>query len=183
MPLSLLIGGARSGKSSLAVDLARGLGTPVVFVAPAEALDPEFEQRIARHQSDRPAEWRLVEEPLELAQVLFGVSDDVTVVIDCLSLWVSNLMGREDEEAAIAEAAERTARLAAKRGGMTIVVTNEVGLGIVPANPLARRFRDALGRVNAIWSAAARETLLVVAGRTLELSPLDAEAHGRVRPR
>jgi adenosylcobyric acid synthase len=66
---------------------------------------------------------------------------------------------------------------------MTIVVTNEVGLGIVPANPLARRFRDALGRVNAIWSAAARETLLVVAGRTLELSPLDAEAHGRVRPR
>jgi adenosyl cobinamide kinase/adenosyl cobinamide phosphate guanylyltransferase len=175
MPLTLLIGGARSGKSSLAVQLASVRGAPVVFVATAEALDAEFEERIARHQSERPAEWRLVEEPIALQDVLMGVPDDATVVLDCLSLWVANLMGREDSEAEIADAARRTVKLAIKRSGATIAVTNEVGAGIVPANPLARRFRDVLGRVNAIWADAADDALLVVAGRTLPLSqPRDA---------
>jgi adenosylcobinamide kinase / adenosylcobinamide-phosphate guanylyltransferase len=170
MALTVLTGGARSGKSSLAVQAAESLGPPVVFVATAEALDAEFEQRIAMHQAERPASWRLVEEPLALEEVLLGVPDDATLIVDCLSLWVANLLAREDEEADIAETARRAARLAARRPGATFVVTNEVGFGIVPANLLARRFRDVLGRVNAIWVEAAHEALLVVAGRALPLT-------------
>lgn len=174
MALTVLIGGARSGKSSLAVRRAAALGRPVVFVATAEPLDPEFEQRIARHQQERPADWRLVEEPLALEEVLLGVPDDATVVVDCLSLLVANLIGREDAEDEIVASAQRASRLATKRAGATLVVTNEVGMAIVPANALARRYRDVLGRVNATWAAAAGETLLVVAGRTLPLSRSDA---------
>jgi adenosylcobinamide kinase/adenosylcobinamide-phosphate guanylyltransferase len=170
MSLSVLIGGARSGKSSLAVRAAETIGEPVVFVATAEALDEEFEQRIARHQAERPPGWRVVEEPLALAEALFGMPEEATVVIDCLSLWVANLIGREDSAADIADSARRTAKLAASRRGATIAVTNEVGMGIVPANALARRYRDELGRVNATWAAAADEVLLVVAGMTLPLS-------------
>jgi adenosylcobinamide kinase / adenosylcobinamide-phosphate guanylyltransferase len=174
MPLIVLIGGARSGKSSLAVRVATELGAPVVFVATAEALDAEFEDRITRHQSSRPPDWRLVEEPLALREVLIGVPDEATVIVDCLSLWVANLLGREDSEAEILDSAERAVRLAVKRGGTTIAVTNEVGLGIVPANALARRFRDVLGRVNATWAEAADRAVLVVAGRSLPLSSGDA---------
>jgi adenosylcobinamide kinase/adenosylcobinamide-phosphate guanylyltransferase len=176
MALTLLIGGARSGKSSLAVRTAAATGEAVVFVATAEALDSEFEARIARHQSQRPGHWRLVEEPLALEEVLLGVPEDATVVVDCLGLWVANLLGREDTEDEIVASAQRAARLAASRRGATVVVTNEVGLGIVPANQLARRFRDALGRVNAVWGDAADEALLVVAGRALPLSAL--QEHG-----
>jgi adenosylcobinamide kinase/adenosylcobinamide-phosphate guanylyltransferase len=104
------------------------------------------------------------------------VPEDATVVVDCLGLWVANLLGREDTEDEIVASAQRAARLAASRRGATVVVTNEVGLGIVPANQLARRFRDALGRVNAVWGDAADEALLVVAGRALPLSAL--QEHG-----
>jgi adenosylcobinamide kinase/adenosylcobinamide-phosphate guanylyltransferase len=170
MALTLLIGGARSGKSAMAVRAAEAAGEPVVFVATAEALDAEFEQRIARHRSDRPPGWRVVEEPLGLAEVLFGVPEEATLVIDCLSLWVANLIGREDSSDEIAETAAATAKVAAGRRGQTYAVTNEVGMGIVPANALARRFRDELGRVNATWAAEADEVLLVVAGMALALS-------------
>jgi adenosylcobinamide kinase / adenosylcobinamide-phosphate guanylyltransferase len=179
MALTLLIGGARSGKSSLAVRAASSIGQPVVFVATAEALDAEFEERIARHRSDRPPDWRVVEEPLALEEVLLGVPEEATVVIDCLSLWVANLIGREDSEDDIADAAGRAARLAARRRGATVAVTNEVGLGIVPANALARRYRDALGRVNAAWGAAADEALFVVAGLALPLCDLAGRGDGR----
>jgi adenosyl cobinamide kinase/adenosyl cobinamide phosphate guanylyltransferase len=170
MALTVLIGGARSGKSSMAVRAAEASGAPVVFVATAEALDAEFEQRITRHRAERPRGWRVVEEPLALAEVLLGVPDDATVIVDCLSLWVANLIGREDSGEEIADAARRTAKLAATRRGITLAVTNEVGMGIVPANALARRFRDELGRVNAAWAAAAAEVLLVVAGMALPLT-------------
>lgn len=170
MALTVLVGGARSGKSSMAVRMAEASEAPVVFVATAEALDPEFEQRIARHQRERPAGWRLVEEPLALADALFGIADDATVVLDCLSLWVANLIGQEETGEQIGEIARRTARIAAGRSGLTVAVTNEVGMGIVPANQLARRYRDDLGRVNACWAAAADEVLFVVAGMGLQLS-------------
>jgi adenosyl cobinamide kinase/adenosyl cobinamide phosphate guanylyltransferase len=170
MSLTLLIGGARSGKSSMAVRVAEASGAPVIFVATAEALDEEFEQRIARHRAERPEGWRVVEEPLALADVLFGVDEDATIVIDCLSLWVANLIEREDSSDEIDDIAQRTARIAAGRRGQTFAVTNEVGMGIVPANALARRYRDELGRVNATWAAAAAEVLLVMAGVGLPLS-------------
>lgn len=170
MSLTLLIGGARSGKSSMAVRVAQKAGAPVIFVATAEALDEEFEQRIARHRAERPEGWRVVEEPLALADVLFGVDEDATVVIDCLSLWVANMIGREDSSGEIDDIAQRTARIAAGRRGQTFAVTNEVGMGIVPANAVARRYRDELGRVNATWAAAAAEVFLVMAGMGLPLS-------------
>jgi adenosylcobinamide kinase/adenosylcobinamide-phosphate guanylyltransferase len=165
MTLVLLIGGARSGKSSLAVERATAPGLPVVFVATGEAGDHEMAARIELHRQERPADWTTVEEPVELARAVADAPGDVVLVVDCLSLWVANVLERGAVEAAAADAA----RLAAARPGPTIAVTNEVGLGIVPDNELARRYRDALGRVNAIWAAAADEAYFVVAGRALRL--------------
>jgi adenosylcobinamide kinase/adenosylcobinamide-phosphate guanylyltransferase len=170
--LHLLTGGARSGKSSLAVRAAAESGLPVVFVATAESgRDPEFTARIERHRSERPPGWNVVEEPLELPAAIERAPADACVVIDCLSLWVANLCERGDGEDAILTAARAAAACAARRSGPVIAVTNEVGLGIVPANPLARTYRDTLGRVNAAWAQAADSAVLVVAGRAVRLEP------------
>jgi adenosyl cobinamide kinase/adenosyl cobinamide phosphate guanylyltransferase len=168
--LTVLLGGARSGKSSLALQLAHD-GGPVTFVATGEARDDEMAARIARHRSERPAGWTTVEEPLELARVVGDVAPAETLVVDCLSLWVANLLERDDPEAVEREAAE-IASAAAARPGRTIAISNEVGLGVVPATPLGRLYRDVLGRVNTAWVAAADEALLVVAGRALRLEAL-----------
>jgi adenosylcobinamide kinase / adenosylcobinamide-phosphate guanylyltransferase len=165
MTLVLLIGGARSGKSSLAVERAARAGLPVVFVATGEAGDEEMTARIAQHRRERPPEWTTVEEPAELARAIAAAPGTDVLVVDCLSLWVANVF----ERIAVEDAAAEAARLAAARPGLTIAVTNEVGLGIVPDNELARRYRDVLGRVNAIWAAAADEAYFVVAGRALRL--------------
>ncbi len=165
--LTLLLGGARSGKSSLAVELARAAGAPVVFIATGEARDDEMAERIARHRAERPAGWTTVEEPSELAAAIAAAPDGTCTVVDCLSLWVANIL---DGGAAAVEAAAAEAVLAAtRRPGRTIAVSNEVGLGIVPATPLGRAYRDVLGRVNAIWAGSADEAFLVVAGRRLRL--------------
>ena len=168
MSLVVLLGGARSGKSRLAVRLAVDSGAPVVFLATGEAGDDEMAARIARHREERPPGWTTIEEPRALLAAVAGAPPESCLVVDCLSLWVANLI-----EAAPAEAIERealeAAALAAGREGVTIAVTNEVGLGIVPDNELARRYRDVLGRVNATWAAAADEAYFVVAGRALRL--------------
>jgi adenosylcobinamide kinase/adenosylcobinamide-phosphate guanylyltransferase len=165
MTLVVLIGGARSGKSSLAVERAARTGQPVVFVATGEAGDEEMAARIEQHRRERPPHWSTVEEPVELGRAVAEAPGADVLVVDCLSLWVANVLERGVVEDAAAEAA----RLAAARPGLTIAVTNEVGLGIVPDNELARRYRDVLGRVNAIWAAAAGEAWFVVAGRALRL--------------
>jgi adenosylcobinamide kinase / adenosylcobinamide-phosphate guanylyltransferase len=157
----VLVGGARSGKSRLAVELAGAAEAPVTFIATGWAGDDEMAERITRHREERPAEWSTVEEPRDLAHALRAVPVGETAIVDCLSLWVANLEG-----AAPAEPAE----LAATRDGLTIAVTNEVGMGIVPDNALAREYRDELGRVNAHWVALAYEAWLVVAGKRLRLS-------------
>jgi adenosyl cobinamide kinase/adenosyl cobinamide phosphate guanylyltransferase len=164
MALTLLLGGARSGKSALAVRLADETGRSVVFIATAEAGDAEMAERIQLHRESRPPRWTTVEEPLELRRALADAGDAL-VVVDCLSLWVANALERGWSAARIEEHAGK----AASRSGDTIAVSNEVGLGVVPATPLGRTYRDVLGRVNAIWAAAADEALFVVAGRTLEL--------------
>ncbi|HEV2820291.1 MAG TPA: bifunctional adenosylcobinamide kinase/adenosylcobinamide-phosphate guanylyltransferase [Solirubrobacteraceae bacterium] len=169
MPLTLLLGGARSGKSTLALRRASRSGVPVVFVATGQAGDDEMTARIARHRAERPAHWRTVEEPVELAGTLAACPVEACVVVDCLSLWVANVMGRGVDDREIERLAGEAAALAAGRRTTTIAVSNEVGLGVVPEHPLARRYRDALGRVNALWAMAADEALLVVAGRTLRL--------------
>lgn len=168
MSLLLLLGGARSGKSDLGLRLAAQHASPVTLIATAEARDPEMAARIARHREERPPAWRTVEEPLDLADAIAGTPPEHVLLIDCLTLWVSNLIETTSAVEVESEAA-RAARLAAGREALTIVVSNEVGLGIVPGNPLARRYRDLLGRVNSIWSEAAEDAYLVVAGRLLAL--------------
>ena len=155
MTLVVYVGGARSGKSILAVERAQAEGAPVTFIATGEAGDEEMAERIARHKAERPASWTTIEEPVDVAGALASVSETETVIVDCLSLWVAN--GGDGA-------------VPAPRAGLTIAVTNEVGLGIVPVNALARAYRDTLGRVNAAWVAASDEAYFVVAGRTLRLA-------------
>jgi adenosylcobinamide kinase / adenosylcobinamide-phosphate guanylyltransferase len=157
--LVLYLGGARSGKSRLAVERAASSGAPVTFIATGEAGDDEMAARIEFHKRERPPEWRTVEEPRDLAGALATVPDGDTALVDCLTLWVAN--GGGDGSAL---------EVATARTGLTIAVSNEVGMGIVPVNALAREYRDTLGRVNAAWAAAADEAWFVVAGRTLRLS-------------
>ena len=172
MPLVLLIGGARSGKSALALRLAGQQDAPVVFVATAQARDGEMAERIATHASERPASWQTVEEPLRLGEAIVAIDPGACVVLDCLTLWTANALealgAREAEAQAVAAAGA-----AATRAGLTVVVTNEVGLGIVPDNVLARSYRDLLGRVNAIWAEAAEHVYLLAAGRVLALDRIE----------
>lgn len=168
MTLVLLLGGARSGKSRVALALAAQEPGPVVFLATARAVDEEMAARIERHRRERPAGWATVEEPLELRGAIESADPAACVVVDCLTLWVANMLERlepdEAEAAAIAAAASARAR-----PGTTIAVSNEVGLGLVPMHPLGRRYRDLLGTVNRIWADAAARVALVVAGRVLPL--------------
>ena len=168
--LTLLFGGARSGKSELAVRLARAQPGPVVVIATAQAGDEEMAARIAQHRRERAPEWETIEAPLELRDALARAPDDACVIIDCLTLWTSNMLAARGATETEAQAGPM-ATTAATRRGPTIVVSNEVGLGIVPDNPLAREYRDLLGRVNAIWAAAADHAYLLVAGRALALEP------------
>jgi adenosylcobinamide kinase / adenosylcobinamide-phosphate guanylyltransferase len=163
----VLLGGARSGKSALAVQLA---GESATFIATGTAGDEEMAERIRRHRAERPAGWTTIEEPLALGEVLDSLVAEETVVVDCLSLWVSNLVVADWEDAAIEREAEAVAQQAAARVGLTVVVSNEVGLGIVPAAPLGRRYRDLLGVVNRAFVAETDRALLVVAGRGIELA-------------
>jgi adenosylcobinamide kinase/adenosylcobinamide-phosphate guanylyltransferase len=165
--LILLTGGARSGKSALAVQLAARAGDVVTFVATARAADANMEARIAAHRAGRPAAWRTVEAPVDLAAAIPSAG---TVVVDCLAVWTANAM---DEPLDVEREAAGAARLAAARDGITIVVTNEVGMGVHPATELGRAYRDVLGRVNAIWSRASDRAFLVVAGRALALPTTD----------
>ena len=169
MGFTFLVGGARSGKSSLAVRLAGESGRAVVFVATSQARDEEMAARIDHHRGERPPEWSTVEAPLDLVGALAAVEDEACVVLDCLTLWTSNALEAGWSDEAIAEAAGEVAGLAATRAAPTVVVSNEVGLGIVPETPLGRRYRDVHGRVNAIFAGAAERACLVVAGRALEL--------------
>jgi adenosylcobinamide kinase/adenosylcobinamide-phosphate guanylyltransferase len=172
MALTLLIGGARSGKSDAAQAMAARWRGPVVFVATAEARDDEMAERIARHRAARPSSWATIETG-DIASALMGAPDDAFVIVDCLTLWLSRLMERELSDTDIGDVVGEAARIAAARPSATVAITNEVGSGIVPDNPLARRYRDLLGGANRTCAAAADRTLLVVAGRALELSPIE----------
>lgn len=175
--LTLILGGARSGKSSLAERLA-GQYESVLFVATAEPLDEDMERRIARHKSSRPRDWRTLEEPIDLASSLEATDYQHEVcLIDCLTVWVSNLLLRmedsADAEDEIISAAERLLEVYESSTASWIVVSNEVGLGVVPPTSLGRRYRDALGRVNQIVAARADKVYFMVAGLALDLKSLD----------
>jgi adenosylcobinamide kinase/adenosylcobinamide-phosphate guanylyltransferase len=181
--LTLLTGGVRSGKSARALTLARERsgGKPVLFVATAQAFDDEMRIRIGVHRDERPSHWRTLEEPLYLEDALrarLTARDEsaAIVVVDCLTLWVSNiLLTLSDDADAEAIVADRTRTLleviALPDATPTIVVTNEVGLGVVPATPLGRRYRDALGRANQLVAAAADQVILLVSGIDVPIKP------------
>jgi adenosylcobinamide kinase/adenosylcobinamide-phosphate guanylyltransferase len=169
--LTLITGGARSGKSSHAITLAmKTTGARRAFIATAESLDDEMAARIERHRADRPAGFNTIEEPLDVCGVLETIDGRADVVIlDCLTLWISNLMSRGDDDTLILAAADHLAVTAVRPGPNVIVVTDEVGWGIVPVNPVARRFRDLLGWTNQKIARAAAEVILMVAGYPLKL--------------
>lgn len=167
MPLTLLLGGARSGKSALAVRLAARSNAPVVFIATAQAGDEEMAARIARHREERPSHWTTVEAPTALEAAIQAADPMALVVVDCLTLWVTNLHDRPADD--VLEQARGAAVAAAQRPGRTVAVSNEVGSGIVPFDPVVRVWRDLLGTVNAVWSDAAERAVLVVAGRVIPL--------------
>ena len=169
MPLTVLLGGARSGKSALAVRLAKRWAGPVVFVATADARDAEMAERIEQHRQARPDGWTTVEEPLDLGAAFERASDDAFVVLDCVSLWVANALEAGWNSEAIERAGRESAGHLVGRSAPAVVVSNEVGLGLVPVTALGRTYRDVLGRVNAAFAEAADEAHLVVAGRALEL--------------
>ena len=163
--LRLLVGGARSGKSRLAVQFATARSNPVIFIATAEPGDAEMAARITAHQAERPAGWTTLEEPIDLDRALSTGPTDAVVIVDCLTLWIANLLDSGLTNDQILDRARSAAVTAAQRSGLVVAITNEVGGGIVPDNPLARRYRDLLGDVNRLWAEYAAETYLVVAGR------------------
>ena len=164
-----VLGGARSGKSRYAQAHAEMLAGRHHFVATAEAFDDEMRERIARHQADRDARWQTVEAPRDLPAVLDALNaPDAVVLVDCLTLWLSNLL-LADADPGLAEA--ELCRAIKQFSGQIILVSNEVGLGIVPANALARRFGDAAGRLNQAVAATAAEVVLLTAGLPLTLKP------------
>ena len=163
--LTLVLGGARSGKSRHAEGLITALPPPWTYVATAEAGDEEMAARIKSHRERRGAQWRTIEAPRELAKALSACGDR-PVLVDCLTLWLSNLMLAEaNVEEEIAQLEET---LAATKGPL-VLVTNEVGSGIVPSYPLGRRFRDMQGILNQRMAARAERVILMVAGLPLAL--------------
>jgi adenosylcobinamide kinase/adenosylcobinamide-phosphate guanylyltransferase len=169
----LVGGGARSGKSRFALSRARALGARRAFIATGQALDDEMATRIAAHARTRGADFRTVEEPLRLPEALLALRDtrvDV-VVVDCLTLWLSNLLGAGEAEESVAERVAALAAVLARRAFHAVIVTNEVGMGIVPETPLGRLFRDVAGRAHQQLAAVADEIYLAALGVMLRLRP------------
>lgn len=164
--LTFVLGGARSGKSRFAEALIAAAPPPWIYVATAQALDDEMTARIAEHRGRRDQRWRTVDAPRDLAGALAAAPAGAAVLVDCLTLWLTNLMLGEADIAA--ETARFEAALAHVTGPV-VLVANEVGLGIVPDNALARAFRDAAGRLNQRMAARADRVVLMVAGLPLEV--------------
>jgi adenosylcobinamide kinase / adenosylcobinamide-phosphate guanylyltransferase len=159
--LTLILGGARSGKSRYAERLIETFPPPWIYIATAEAEDAEMAERIADHKARRGAQWQTVEASRALAEALAAAPPGAAVLIDCLTLWLSNLMASGSDIDASTRALKE---VLAKRTGPTVMVSNEVGLGIVPDNALARRFRDLQGRLNQDLAAEALRVVMMVAG-------------------
>lgn len=167
MSLTFILGGARSGKTSHALARARELSQGrLIMIATAQALDAEMAQRIARHQAERDEAWTTIEAPLDLAGAVRGLAADDVAVIDCLTLWLTNQMLAE---ARIAPAVADLVDALAQSPAALVVISNEVGQGIVPDNALARRFRDEAGWMHQKVAAAADRVEAVMAGLPLPL--------------
>ncbi len=169
----LIGGGVRCGKSAFALTLARGLGPRRVYVATAEARDDEMAERIANHVQERGSDYRTIEAPLDVVDRLGDLGDlDVDVVVlDCLTLWLSNLLLRGDAEGAILGQVDRLISTLQKKSFDAILITNEVGMGIVPETSLGRAFRDVSGRAHQALARSADQVYFGVLGMMLRLRP------------
>lgn len=172
--LTVLLGGARSGKSTAALRLAERQEAPVVYVATSPHIngDDDLEHRIDTHRAERPTDWETIEAELELADAVRDVPGDSFVIIDCLTVWLGNLLHHGHDDDAIAAASESALAAVRDRSGRTVAVSNEVGLGIVPAGAVSRRYRDLLGHINQRWVGVSDQAHLMVAGRALDLTEL-----------
>lgn len=171
MPAQIIfvLGGAASGKSNVALKLA-GETTPKAFVATGQGLDDEMVLRIARHQATRSADWETAEVPIELAAWFSSHGKrHRTIVLDCVTLWLSNLIGAGVAEQAIAKRVTALLKAVRMTAARVVIVSNELGLGLVPAEPSARAFRDVAGRVNQQIAAAADEVHLIISGMPLRV--------------
>ena len=168
MSLTVLVGGARSGKSTLAVEIGQRFDGTVTFVATAPRSDADMERRIDRHIAERPGDWVTVEEQIDLVAAIDSAAPGL-IIIDCLTLWTSNLMWADRSHEEVHELATQTVTSAISFPGHVVIVTNEVGLGIVPDNELARSYRDLHGRVNQQFVDRADRALHLVAGRATPL--------------
>ena len=166
--LTLILGGARSGKSRHAEALIEGEPAPWTYVATAQAFDDEMRARIAEHRARRSERWNTIDAPVELANALGGCPNEAPVLVDCLTLWLSNLLLGNNPVEPAAEALEAALD---RRAGPTVLVSNEVGLGIVPEGALARRFRDEAGRLHQRLAARADLVHMMVAGLPLTVKP------------
>ncbi len=163
--LTLLVGGVRSGKSSLAVRMGERQHAAVTFIATAEPFDDDLAVRVQRHRDERPAHWSTVECPVHLADAIAAVPADQFLIVDCLTVWLGNLYAHE-----LAPSFDTIVAALANRPGHTVVVTNEVGMGVHPDTALGRDYRDELGRLNQLVASVADTTLLMVAGRAVRLT-------------
>ena len=181
----LILGGVRSGKSRLALRLAAAIprGSRGAFLATAQALDGDMEARIARHRAERPAGWATLEEPYDVVAACESLAGRVDVVVlDCVTLWVANLLLRGDEEKSILAAAAALADYLAERRFSLIIVSNEVGAGVHPPTEVGLQFRDALGSVNQRIAAAADRVSYMVAGLPMTIKDLPLREASRERP-
>lgn len=196
---TLITGGARSGKSTFAEQLAAHPGRPVIYIATAQVLDDEMALRVEKHKQQRPSNWQLIEEPFNIPTVLERIrNEDAIVLLDCVTIWLSNLMLKtlsstpesvfpdtltpEAEEEILVQV-QKAATLAQKIAPKVIMVTNEVGQGIVPDNPMARSYRDLAGRSNQLLAHQADKVFWVVAGYPLEIKQSGQELLDSLKPR
>ena len=169
MCLTILVtGGARSGKSSFAEKRTKQLGSSLMYIATSEIIDSEMEKRVTEHQARRGSEWQTLHAPLKLTEALFETDGKGPCLVDCLTIWLNNLIFHNEDTVV---ATKELIKVLEQRSDPVVLVTNEVGSGIVPENALARRFRDEAGRMNQLISQVADEVYLSVSGIPLQIKP------------
>jgi len=171
--ITLVLGGCRSGKSRYALDAANGMAKDnKIYLATSVPTDNEMNERVARHQAERGADWQTIEEPVLIHEAIAGAADRARVIlVDCLTLWTSNLLFQDKDEAGIMAAADLLVSALGTASCPVFLVSNEVGYGIVPENSLARQFRDMAGLVNQRVAGIADQVILTVAGIGVQIKP------------
>jgi len=164
-----ITGGARSGKSRQATELAQNLGNNIVFIATCVPLDDEMKERVKRHKRSRPKNWNTIEESTDLASALKSLDSFDVVIIDCITLFLTNLMMAELSDEDILSKIQKTVDTAKEANFPVIIVSNEIGLGLVPANEMGRRFRDLSGFANQTIAKNAEEVYFMVSGLPLKV--------------